>query len=115
MLSFKINLPAQPDPHEQSGLEREQDAVPGLQAAAQRHDPPHPIALRGDLVIVTQSDIDDVLRRAGLPLEEAPTRQPKAFSDAALGLEIYFPIIDREAYLRAPGAPDASLLTHPLY
>ena len=67
-------------------------------------------------VTVTQSDIDDVLRRAGLPTsEETPTRRPESFSDSAAGLEIYFPIIDREAYLRAPGAAPASVLAHPLY
>jgi hypothetical protein len=67
-------------------------------------------------ITVTQGDIDDVLRRAGLPTaDEAPTRRPEAFSDRAPGLELYFPIIDRDAYLRAPGAVPASLLAHPLY
>jgi len=67
-------------------------------------------------ITVTQADINDVLRRAGLPTsDETPTRRPEAFSDSATGLEIYFPIIDRDAYLRAPGAAPASLLAHPLY
>jgi len=67
---------------------------------------------------VTQADIDDVLRRAGLPTSlEEPTipAPPETFCDHAIGLEIYVPVIDPRGYLRAPIAVHASLLTHPLY
>jgi hypothetical protein len=62
---------------------------------------------------VTQSDIDDVLRRAGLPLTQLPTQPPPPFGTE--GFEIYEGVIDPRAYLRPPLTVASSLLAQPLH
>lgn len=63
--------------------------------------------------LVTQEEIDAVLRRADLPLSEQVTQPPPPFGTE--GFERYEGIIDPRAYLRAPLTVSSSLLAQPLH
>lgn len=62
---------------------------------------------------VTQSEIDDLLRRAGLPLTEKVTQPPPPFG--AEGFDLYEGYLDPRAYLRPALTVSSSLLSQPMY
>jgi hypothetical protein len=62
---------------------------------------------------VTQAEIDDLLRRAGLPLDEKVTEPPPPFG--AAGFDLYQDFIDPRAYFRPALTVSPALLSQPLY
>jgi hypothetical protein len=62
---------------------------------------------------VTQSDIDSLLLRAGLPLDEKVTQPPPVFG--AEGFDLYEGYLDPRGYLRPALTVSSSLLSQPMY
>lgn len=62
---------------------------------------------------VTQTEVNALLHRAGLPLSEKPTQPPPPFGSE--GFALYEDFIDPRGYLRAPLTVASSLLDHPMY
>lgn len=63
--------------------------------------------------IVTQTEVNALLHRAGLPLSEKPTQPPPPFGSE--GFDLYEDFIDPRAYLRPQNTVSTSLLSQPLY